>query len=51
MTSTELSGKRIAFLLTDGYEDSELSSPWLAVTDAGATAVLVSPASGSVTGQ
>jgi protease I len=51
MTATELSGKRIAFLLTDGYEDSELSSPWQAVTDAGATAVLVSPATGSVTGK
>ena len=51
MTTTELSGKRIAFLLTDGYEDSELTSPWQAVTDAGATAVLVSPASGSVTGK
>ncbi|POH64246.1 peptidase C56 [Cryobacterium zongtaii] len=51
MTTTELSGKRIAFLLTDGYEDSELSSPWQAVTDAGATAVLVSPATESVTGK
>jgi protease I len=51
MTTTELTGKRIAFLLTDGYEDSELSSPWQAVTDAGATAVLVSPATGSVTGK
>jgi protease I len=51
MTTTDLSGKRIAFLLTDGYEDSELTSPWQAVTDAGATAVLVSPASGSITGK
>jgi protease I len=51
MTTTDLSGKRIAFLLTDGYEDSELTSPWQAVTDAGATAVLISPASGSITGK
>lgn len=47
----ELSGKRVAFLLTDGFEDSELTSPWEAVTAAGATAVLVSPATGSVTGK
>lgn len=48
---TDLSGKRIAFLLTDGFEDSELTSPWTAVTDAGAEAVLVSPADGSITGE
>ncbi|MGP3536188.1 type 1 glutamine amidotransferase domain-containing protein [Microbacterium sp. RD1] len=48
---TDLTGKRIAFLLTDGYEDSELTSPWEAVTGAGATAVLVSPAEGAVTGK
>ena len=50
MTDT-LTGKRVAFLATDGYEDSELTSPWQAVTDAGATAVLVSPASGSIEGK
>lgn len=48
---TDLDGKRVAFLLTDGFEDSELTSPWQAVTSAGATAVLVSPADGSVTGK
>jgi protease I len=48
---TDLNGKTVAFLLTDGFEDSELTSPWGAVTDAGATATLVSPASGSVTGK
>ena len=32
----DLSGKRVAFLLTDGYEDTELTSPWTAVLDAGA---------------
>jgi protease I len=48
---SDLNGKRVAFLLTDGFEDSELTSPWQAVTDAGATAVLVSPADGTVTGK
>ena len=46
-----LNGKRVAFLLTDGFEDSELTSPWGAVTEAGAEAVLVSPASGEITGK
>jgi len=47
----KLDGKRIAFLLTNGFEDVELTSPWRAVTDAGAEAVLVSPSAGSVTGK
>ena len=47
----ELSGKRVAFLLTNGFEDSELTSPWEAVTSAGAEAVLVSPESGTITGK
>lgn len=50
MTET-LSGKTVAFLLTDGFEDSELTSPWQAVTDAGARAVLVAPKSGTLTGK
>lgn len=48
---TDLTGKRVAFLLTDGYEDSELTAPWEAVTGAGAEAVLVSPADGEVSGK
>ena len=48
---TDLTGRRVAFLLTDGFEDSELISPWTAVTSAGTTAVLVSPTAGSVTGK
>lgn len=48
---TDITGKRVAFLLTDGFEDSELTSPWEAVTGAGAAAVLVSPAEGSVAGK
>jgi len=47
----ELSGKRVAFLATNGFEDPELTSPWEAVTGAGADAVLVSPESGSITGK
>ncbi len=52
MTDTEdLTGKRVAFLATDGYEDSELTSPWDAVTGAGASAVLIAPESGSIEGK
>ncbi|QKJ17980.1 type 1 glutamine amidotransferase domain-containing protein [Microbacterium hominis] len=46
-----IDGKRIAFLLTDGFEDSELTSPWRAATEAGARATLVSPRAGEVTGK
>ncbi|KAA9086645.1 type 1 glutamine amidotransferase domain-containing protein [Microbacterium radiodurans] len=46
-----LDGKKIAFLATDGFEDSELTSPWQAVTDAGATVVLVAPEAGEITGK
>jgi protease I len=48
---TDLNGKRIAFLATNGYEDSELTSPWEAVTSSGAEAVLISPESGTITGK
>lgn len=48
---TTLDTKRVAFLLTNDFEDSELTSPWGAVTEAGGTASLVSPESGSVTGK
>lgn len=47
---SDLQGRRIAFLVTNGYEPSELSSPWDAVTSQGAHAVLVSPVSGEVSG-
>lgn len=50
-TSQSLTGKTIAFLLTDGFEDSELTSPWEAVTEAGGTAHLIAPKSGSVEGK
>ena len=45
-----LNNRTVAFLLTDGYEDSELTSPWEAVTAAGAVAKLISPAGMTVTG-
>lgn len=48
---TDLSGKRIAFLATNGYEDSELTSPWEAVTGAGATAVMVAPDGDAIEGK
>lgn len=47
----DLTGTTVAFLLTDDYEDSELTSPWEAAANAGATTVLVSPAKGTVTGK
>jgi protease I len=40
--ANELQGKRIAFLATDGVEDSELREPKKAVTEAGADAEIVS---------
>ncbi|WP_221583816.1 type 1 glutamine amidotransferase domain-containing protein [Microbacterium sp. G2-8] len=46
-----LSGKQVAFLATNGYEDSELSSPWSAVTGAGATATMVAPDGEDITGK
>ncbi|MCD2497080.1 type 1 glutamine amidotransferase domain-containing protein [Microbacterium nymphoidis] len=48
---SKLQGKRIAFVATDGFEDSELTSPWAAVTAAGASAVMLAPAAGSITGK
>ncbi len=36
MSNEDLSGKRIAFLATDGFEQSELVEPWEAIKDAGA---------------
>jgi protease I len=46
-----LDGKKIAFLVTDGYEDSELTSPWEAVAGEGAQPVLVSPEEGTIEGK
>jgi protease I len=46
-----LTGKTVAFLATNGFEDSELTSPWQAVTEHGATAVLISPEKGTIKGK
>ena len=46
----KLQGKRIAFLATDMVEQVELTEPWKAVTDEGATAELVSLEEGRIQG-
>jgi protease I len=43
-----LSGKRIAFLATDGVEQVELTEPKKALEDAGATTEIISPKSGEI---
>jgi protease I len=46
----QLSGKKIAILATDGFEQSELIQPQRALKDAGATVHVVSPTSGAIRG-
>ncbi len=46
-----ISGSRVAFLATDGFEDSELTSPWNAVVEAGGEAKMVSPTASAITGK
>jgi len=47
--SSDLNGKRIAFLVAqEGVEEVELTQPWEAITEAGATPELVAPERGSV---
>lgn len=48
---THLTGKKVAFLATDGYEDSELTHPWEGVTGHGATASMVAPDGESIAGK
>lgn len=48
--STSLQGKRIAFLVTDGFEQVELTGPRQALEDAGATTEILSAESGQVKG-
>lgn len=47
---SELNGKRVAFLATDGYEDSEMNSPREALEKAGAMVHVVSLKSGTIKG-
>jgi protease I len=46
----KLSGKRVAILATDGFEQSELTEPMKALQEAGAKAEIVSPKSGQIQG-
>lgn len=43
--------KKVAFLATDGYEDSELTEPWRAVSEMGATVKMIAPSTGEITGK
>jgi protease I len=46
----QLSGKRIAILVADGFEQVEMTEPKQALDQAGATTQIVSPAKGKVKG-
>jgi protease I len=50
MMASNLSGKRIAFLATDGVEQVELTKPWEALKAAGAEIELVSLKAGEIQG-
>ncbi|WAP52515.1 type 1 glutamine amidotransferase [Arthrobacter sp. ATA002] len=50
MAEHDISGKKVAFLLTDGVEQVELTSPWETVKDAGGEPSLVSLSTGTVQG-
>ena len=50
MAENNLSGKRIAFLATDGVEQVELTDPWEAVKSAGGAPELISIKSGKIQG-
>jgi protease I len=45
-----LAGKKVAILVTDGFEQVELTKPREALQEAGATALIVSPKGGEVQG-
>lgn len=49
-TKQNLSGKRVAFLATDGFEQVELTEPWKAIKQAGAEVTLISLKAGSIQG-
>jgi protease I len=46
----DLTGKRIAFLATDGVEQVELAEPWDTITSAGGRCELISPEPGEIQG-
>mgnify|MGYP002715943239 FL=1 len=47
----DLNGKNIAIIATDGFEDSELTSPKEAVESAGATTKVISTETGEIEGK
>lgn len=47
---TELKGRRVAILLTDGFEQVEMTEPRRALQEAGAQCLLVAPNAGQVQG-
>ena len=50
MAKKQLDGRRVAVLVTDGFEQVEMTEPRKALQDAGAKADLISPAKGQVQG-
>lgn len=48
---SHLTGKKVAFCATDGFEDSELTRPWAAVIEHRAEATLVAPSGETITGE
>lgn len=48
---TDLSTKTIAFIATNDFEDSELTSPADAVREAGATVKILAPEKGQISGK
>lgn len=50
MSEHSIAGKKVAFLLTDGVEQVELTSPWQAVKDAGGEPTLVALKRGRLQG-
>ena len=46
----KLEGKKVAILVTDGFEQVEMTKPRQALEDAGATTKIVSPKSGKIQG-
>jgi protease I len=47
----QLDGLKVAVMVTDGYEPSELTEPMKALREAGAEAMIVSNKSGTITGK
>ena len=50
MADASLSGKTIAVLATDGFEQVELTTPLKALKEAGASVVIVAPEAGDIQG-